>query len=61
VKTLVEEGFSDSISRFNLGQKYKFHKVWFLDICLIVIPVTVTVATPIVQHCSFVLILVVFV
>ncbi|KAG7604178.1 Chloroplastic group IIB intron splicing facilitator CRS2-A [Arabidopsis thaliana] len=27
VKTLVEEGFSDSISRFNLGQKYKFHKV----------------------------------
>ncbi|CAH2079721.1 unnamed protein product [Thlaspi arvense] len=27
VKTLVEEGFSDSISRFNLGQKYKFHTV----------------------------------
>ncbi|KAG7548399.1 Peptidyl-tRNA hydrolase [Arabidopsis suecica] len=27
VKTLVEEGFSDSISRFNLKQKYKFHTV----------------------------------
>ncbi|KAL1192111.1 Chloroplastic group IIB intron splicing facilitator CRS2-A [Cardamine amara subsp. amara] len=27
VKTLVEEGFSDSISRFNLAQKYKFHAV----------------------------------
>ncbi|EOA24633.1 hypothetical protein CARUB_v10017904mg [Capsella rubella] len=27
VKTLVEEGFSDSISRFNLTQKYKFHTV----------------------------------
>ncbi|KAG2325285.1 hypothetical protein Bca4012_039774 [Brassica carinata] len=27
VKTLVEYGFNDTISRFNLGQKYKFHTV----------------------------------
>lgn len=27
VKTLVLSGFSEGISRFNLVQKYKFHKV----------------------------------
>ncbi|CAA7055616.1 unnamed protein product [Microthlaspi erraticum] len=27
VKTLVEDGFNDTISRFNLEQKYKFHTV----------------------------------
>lgn len=27
VKTLVEYGFNDTISRFNLGQKYKFHTI----------------------------------
>lgn len=28
VRTLVLKGFTDSIERFNLGQKYKYHKVW---------------------------------
>ncbi|XP_057546748.1 chloroplastic group IIB intron splicing facilitator CRS2-B, chloroplastic-like isoform X2 [Amaranthus tricolor] len=27
VRTLVLSGFSDSVTRFNLGQKYKYHKV----------------------------------
>lgn len=27
VRTLLRTGFSDSITRFNLGQKYKYHKV----------------------------------
>lgn len=27
VRTLVLNGFNDSITRFNLGQKYKYHKV----------------------------------
>ncbi|KAF3431771.1 hypothetical protein FNV43_RR26507 [Rhamnella rubrinervis] len=27
VRTLVLNGFSDNITRFNLGQKYKYHKV----------------------------------
>ncbi|KAL2896717.1 Chloroplastic group IIB intron splicing facilitator CRS2 chloroplastic [Bienertia sinuspersici] len=27
VRTLILSGFSDSITRFNLGQKYKYHKV----------------------------------
>ncbi|KAJ8436634.1 hypothetical protein Cgig2_029880 [Carnegiea gigantea] len=27
VRTLVHNGFNDSITRFNLGQKYKYHKV----------------------------------
>lgn len=27
VRTLVLEGFSNQITRFNLGQKYKYHKV----------------------------------
>lgn len=28
VRNLVLNGFNQSITRFNLGQKYKFHKVW---------------------------------
>lgn len=31
VRTLVLKGFSGSIERFNLVQKYKFHRVWMLE------------------------------
>jgi hypothetical protein len=32
VRTLVLKGFSGSIERFNLVQKYKFHRVWMLEL-----------------------------
>ena len=27
VRALIQEGFNSRITRFNLGQKYKYHKV----------------------------------
>lgn len=31
MRTLILGGFTNKITRFNLGQKYKYHKVWIQE------------------------------
>lgn len=36
VRSLVLNGFNDRITRFNLGQKYKYNKVWASIHCVVI-------------------------